>query len=89
VKKLQNITESKKACPDLVLIPGEDLTPYRTASRALLHVLSNHPSSSIPLHHPEAPPCIFPNRERRRPFLPRGDADQQRHVVRDLFPLLT
>eukprot|EP00878_Enallax_costatus_P020113 GHUV01021245.1.p1 GENE.GHUV01021245.1~~GHUV01021245.1.p1 ORF type:complete len:426 (+),score=135.49 GHUV01021245.1:409-1686(+) len=40
VTKLMNIADAKRACPGLVLVPGEDLTPYRHASRDIRAVLS-------------------------------------------------
>ena len=39
VTKLQGITEAQERCPGLVLINGEDLTPYRQASKRILGVL--------------------------------------------------
>ncbi len=33
--KLQSITDARRMCPDLVLVPGEDLTPFRNASKQL------------------------------------------------------
>ena len=38
VKKLQLITDALQACPELTCVCGEDLTPYRRASAALLAV---------------------------------------------------
>lgn len=35
VKKLMLITDAKKICPDLVIIEGEDLTPFRDMSKTL------------------------------------------------------
>ncbi|OHE97646.1 impB/mucB/samB family protein, partial [Colletotrichum orchidophilum] len=35
VKKLMLITEAKRLCPNLVIIEGEDLTPFRDASKML------------------------------------------------------
>jgi nucleotidyltransferase/DNA polymerase involved in DNA repair len=35
VKKLTPISEALKACPDLVIVNGEDLTPFRDASKRL------------------------------------------------------
>lgn len=29
VTKLMRIEEAKAKCPELILVPGEDLTPYR------------------------------------------------------------
>lgn len=39
VTKLMGITDAKQKCPGLVLVSGEDLTPYRHASKAILAVL--------------------------------------------------
>ncbi|KAK9904793.1 hypothetical protein WJX75_002708 [Coccomyxa subellipsoidea] len=39
VTKLQGITVAKERCPGLVLISGEDLSPYRQASKQILSVL--------------------------------------------------
>ncbi len=45
VTKLMGITEAQQKCPDLVLVSGEDLTPYRQAQssrrkrRACLYVV--------------------------------------------------
>eukprot|EP00850_Spirogloea_muscicola_P002788 SM000011S18966 [mRNA] locus=s11:117343:121843:+ [translate_table: standard] len=39
VPKMVPITDAKRKCPDLVLINGEDLTPYRAASRRIMDVL--------------------------------------------------
>lgn len=39
VTKLQRIEEARAKCPGLHLIPGEDLAPYRDASRRILAVL--------------------------------------------------
>lgn len=35
VAKLMSIKEAQQKCPDLVLINGEDLTPYRQALSAI------------------------------------------------------
>ncbi|CAG9463267.1 unnamed protein product [Pedinophyceae sp. YPF-701] len=40
VEKLMNTKEAQKRCPGLVLVPGEDLTPYRAAARKVRRVLS-------------------------------------------------
>ena len=42
VRKLQLITEAKKACPDLVIIEGEDLTPFRDTSKLLFNFLRSY-----------------------------------------------
>eukprot|EP00850_Spirogloea_muscicola_P008888 SM000048S16600 [mRNA] locus=s48:607575:611942:- [translate_table: standard] len=39
VPKMVPIIDAKRKCPDLVLINGEDLTPYRAASRRIMDVL--------------------------------------------------
>jgi nucleotidyltransferase/DNA polymerase involved in DNA repair len=40
VTKLMATTEGLKKCPGLILVSGEDLTPYRAASKAILSVLN-------------------------------------------------
>lgn len=42
VKKLMLISEAQKACPDLIIVNGEDLTPFRDASKKLWSVLRSH-----------------------------------------------
>ncbi|KAI2473389.1 DNA/RNA polymerase [Annulohypoxylon bovei var. microspora] len=42
VKKLMRISEAQKMCPDLVIINGEDLTPFRDASKKLWSMLRSH-----------------------------------------------
>lgn len=42
VKKLMLISEAKKICPDLVLVDGEDLTPFRDVSKTLFNFLRSH-----------------------------------------------
>ena len=39
ITKLMGIAEARQKCPDLILVSGEDLGPYRAASRAILDVL--------------------------------------------------
>ena len=39
VKKLMLISEAKKICPDLVLVEGEDLSPFRDVSKRLYGLL--------------------------------------------------
>ncbi|XP_057843116.2 uncharacterized protein LOC131052518 isoform X2 [Cryptomeria japonica] len=39
VPKMASIEETQRRCPDIVLINGEDLTPYRAASREIMNVL--------------------------------------------------
>ncbi|KAI9844547.1 MAG: hypothetical protein M1837_005506 [Sclerophora amabilis] len=40
--KLQLVTSAKQACPDLIIILGEDLTRFRDASKALYNYLSEY-----------------------------------------------
>ena len=42
VTKLMSIKEALNLCPDLVLINGEDLTPYRHASKNMISVLKRY-----------------------------------------------
>lgn len=35
-------SEAKKVCPDLVLVDGEDLTPFRDTSKKLFNFLRSH-----------------------------------------------
>ena len=42
VSKLMSIKEAMQRCPELVTINGEDLTPYREASRRMLSVLRRY-----------------------------------------------
>lgn len=42
VKKLQLISEAKKACPDLVLADGEDLSAFRDVSKKLYGLLRSY-----------------------------------------------
>ncbi|RFU80984.1 impb mucb samb family [Trichoderma arundinaceum] len=42
VKKLMLISEAKKICPELVLVDGEDLTPFRDMSKILFNFLRSH-----------------------------------------------
>jgi len=39
VTKLMGVDAARQACPGLVLVSGEDLMPYRQASRRVLAVL--------------------------------------------------
>lgn len=36
------ISDAKKLCPDLVIIEGEDLTPFRDASKTLWALLRSY-----------------------------------------------
>lgn len=42
VSKLSQITAAKKACPELVIVDGEDLSPFRDVSKRLYRVLKGH-----------------------------------------------
>ncbi|XP_005186292.1 DNA polymerase iota [Musca domestica] len=42
IKKLMLVSEAKKLCPDLVLVVGEDLTPYRQMSQKIFEILLNY-----------------------------------------------
>lgn len=42
VGKLMLISEAKKICKDLVLVDGEDLTPFRDMSKILFNFLRSH-----------------------------------------------
>ncbi|EFQ30079.1 impB/mucB/samB family protein [Colletotrichum graminicola M1.001] len=42
VKKLMLIVDAKKLCPDLVIIDGEDLTPFRDMSKRLFRFLRGY-----------------------------------------------
>ncbi|KAK3683513.1 DNA polymerase iota-like protein [Podospora appendiculata] len=39
IKKLMLVSDAKKACPELVVVDGEDLTPFRDASKRLSALL--------------------------------------------------
>lgn len=42
VKKLMLVSEARRICPDLVLVDGEDLTPFRDMSKVLFNFLRSH-----------------------------------------------
>lgn len=42
VRKLMLVSEAKKACPGLVLVDGEDLTPFRDVSKMLFSFLKKY-----------------------------------------------
>ncbi|XP_065372119.1 DNA polymerase iota [Calliphora vicina] len=42
IKKLMLVAEAKRLCPDLVLVNGEDLTPYRQMSQKIFELLLNY-----------------------------------------------
>ncbi|RZF48529.1 hypothetical protein LSTR_LSTR017282, partial [Laodelphax striatellus] len=39
VKKCMTVTEAKKVCPELILVNGEDLTPYKHISSSISNIL--------------------------------------------------
>lgn len=57
VTKLQGISVAKERCPGLILISGEDLSPYRQASKQILSVLQRFGVAER-LGMDEARPCI-------------------------------
>ncbi|KAL6400525.1 DNA polymerase iota subunit [Ilyonectria robusta] len=42
LKKLMSVSEAKRACPELVLVDGEDLTPFRDTSKILFNFFKSH-----------------------------------------------
>ncbi|KHO02009.1 DNA-repair protein, UmuC-like protein [Metarhizium album ARSEF 1941] len=42
VKKLMLVSEARRICKDLVLVDGEDLTPFRDVSKVLFNFLRSH-----------------------------------------------
>ncbi|KAK7408292.1 hypothetical protein QQX98_009553 [Neonectria punicea] len=42
LRKLMTVTEAKQMCPDLVLVDGEDLTPFRDMSKVLFNFFKSH-----------------------------------------------
>ncbi|OAA71195.1 DNA polymerase iota [Cordyceps fumosorosea ARSEF 2679] len=42
VKKLMLVTEARRVCPALVLVDGEDLSPFRDVSKTLYRFLRSH-----------------------------------------------
>ncbi|EFN52390.1 hypothetical protein CHLNCDRAFT_138846 [Chlorella variabilis] len=42
VTKLMGVAEAQRRCPHIVLVSGEDLTPYRAASKQILAVLKRY-----------------------------------------------
>jgi DNA polymerase iota len=41
LRKLQLIKDARKICPDVVIVPGEDLTKFRDASKELYSYLKS------------------------------------------------
>ncbi|KAH7157106.1 hypothetical protein EDB81DRAFT_413263 [Dactylonectria macrodidyma] len=42
LRKLMTVSEAKRACPELVLVDGEDLTPFRDTSKILFNFFKSH-----------------------------------------------
>ncbi|KAI5466875.1 hypothetical protein BGZ63DRAFT_410011 [Mariannaea sp. PMI_226] len=42
LRKLMTVTEAKRVCPQLVLVDGEDLTPFRDTSKILFDFFKSH-----------------------------------------------
>ncbi|KAH7154947.1 hypothetical protein B0J13DRAFT_495844 [Dactylonectria estremocensis] len=42
LRKLMSVSEAKRACPELVLVDGEDLTPFRDTSKILFNFFKSH-----------------------------------------------
>lgn len=42
IKKLGLVIEAKRICPNLILIDGEDLTPFRDTSKVLFNLLKSY-----------------------------------------------
>lgn len=48
VKKLMSVGEARQLCPELVLVKGEDLTPYRQmSSRVFEHITRKYPQLNV------------------------------------------
>lgn len=48
IRKLMSVQEAQKLCPELVLVRGEDLTPYRQmSSRVFEHITRQYPQLSV------------------------------------------
>ena len=64
VQKMTNIDEALKQCPELILLPGEDLTPYRDASKRIYKTLARFGTAAQRLGMDEVtlrPPPIRPS----------------------------
>ena len=42
VRKLMLVSEAQRLCPELVLVDGEDLTPFRNTSKTLFRFLQSY-----------------------------------------------
>lgn len=46
LRKLQLVKEARKICPDVIIVLGEDLSPFRNASKELYNFLRAYAWSS-------------------------------------------
>lgn len=49
VKKLMRITEARRICPDIVLVDGEDLSPFRDVSKQLYRLMRDTVGPTAPV----------------------------------------
>ncbi|KAL1900885.1 hypothetical protein Sste5346_001946 [Sporothrix stenoceras] len=49
VKKLMRITEARRICPDIVLVDGEDLSPFRDVSKQLYRLMRDMVGPTAPV----------------------------------------
>lgn len=49
VKKLMRITEARRICPDIVLVDGEDLSPFRDVSKQLYRLMRDAVGPTVPV----------------------------------------
>jgi len=69
VTKLMGVDAARQACPGLVLVSGEDLMPYRQASRRVLAVLQRFGTAQKAGLDEVPRPAPAPSPPRRRPAL--------------------
>jgi hypothetical protein len=72
VQKMTNIDEALKQCPELILLPGEDLTPYRDASKRIYKTLARFGAAAERLGMDEVtrrPSHDYPRQIDALPFL--------------------
>ncbi|CAK7265919.1 hypothetical protein SEPCBS119000_001757 [Sporothrix epigloea] len=49
VRKMMRISEARRICPDMVLVDGEDLTPFRDASKQLYRLVRDAVGPAAPV----------------------------------------
>ncbi|CAK7567010.1 MAG: hypothetical protein SEPTF4163_004967 [Sporothrix epigloea] len=49
VRKMMRITEARRICPDMVLVDGEDLTPFRDVSKQLYRLVRDAVGPAAPV----------------------------------------